>query len=147
MPYMSNNQQQRILSDLKPRLFPFIQYRATIAANEPLHSTRQVLQTTWQSSHEFGHIMAHTSDGHGPSMGHTIDGQGSIMSHASEGHGPILGHSSDGHGHTMGHPVLVHEHILLHDELRKETGKPMRPGRIHVCPEFLIHEYSRQQNF
>ena len=147
MPYMSNNQQQRILSELKPRLFPFIQYRATIVANEPLHSTRQALQTTWQSYNEFGHIMAHTSDGPGPILGHPIDGPGPTMGHPSDGHGPILGHPSDGPGPILGHPVLVHEPVLLHDEPRKETGKPRRPGRIHVCPEFLIHEYSRQQNF
>ena len=58
----------------------------------------------------------------------------------------ILGHPSDGPGPILGHPVLVHEPVLLHDEPRKETGKPRRPGRIHTCPEFLIHEYSRQQN-
>ena len=112
MPYMSNNQQQRILSDLKPRLFPFIQYRATIAANEPLHSTRQVLQTTWQSYNEFGHIMAHTSDGPGPILGHPIDGPGPTMGHPSDGHGPILGHPSHGHGPILGHPVLVPEPVL-----------------------------------
>ena len=83
----------------------------------------------------------------GPILGHKIDGQGPIMGHPSEGHGPILGHPSDGPGPIMGHPVLVHEHVLLHDEPRKETGKPRRPGRIRTCPEFLIHEYSRQQVF
>ena len=83
----------------------------------------------------------------GPILGHKIDGQGPIMGHPSEGHGPILGHPSDGPGLILGHPVLVHEPDLLHDEPRKETGKPRRPGRIHTCPEFLIHEYSRQQNF
>ena len=32
--------------------------------------------------------------------------------------------------------VLVHEPVLLHDELRKEPGKPRRPGIIHIGPNF-----------
>ena len=138
MPYMSNNQQQRILSELKPRLFPFIQYRATIVA----------YQTPFlPPDHLCIQRGNHTMNLHGLILGHKIDGQGPIMGHPSEGHGPILGHPSDGPGLILGHPVLVHEPDLLHDEPRKETGKPRRPGRIHTCPEFLIHEYSRQQNF
>ena len=59
----------------------------------------------------------------------------------------ILGHPSDGPGPILGHPVLVHEPVLFHDELRKEPGKPRKPGIIHIGPEFLIQEYSRIQNF
>ena len=136
MPYMSNNQQQRILSELKPRLFPFIQYRATIVANEPLHSTRQALQTTWQSYNEFGHIMAHTSDGPGPILGHPIDGPGPTMGHPSDGHGPILGHPSDGHGPILGHPVLVHEPVCCMMSRGRRQGSQGDQGESMYVPNF-----------
>ena len=145
MPYMSNNQQQRILSELKPRLFQFIQCRATIVANQTQFVPPDHICS--QRAKFCRHNGIHTMNLHGLSLGHKIDGQGPIMGHPSEGHGPSMGHPNDGYGLIIGHLALVRELDLWYDEPMKETGKPMRPWRIHTCPEFLIHEYSRQQNF